>query len=470
MGIGRAGGKRWYAAAACAAALVAALAGAVTLGSGGTGTPGRAATGKGVLTIRSALNVFYLPRFGPPDGAPLAPEYTVDLEASAARPGGGPGAVRKVRLSFDLSAFRGRAEIYGVHRGYGCVRHGFRVDCSPGDIGFGEGAVFLPFSVKPLPDTAPGPAGTVSMTVRSADAPTLHHTTRVIVGSPFLTARRYDRPVTGVRPGGEVRLTPGFGNKGDTGVDGGVTLLLSATEATLPLRYANCRYDRPRWATRAQCDLPGPFPAGSAYETDRPVVAVTDRTAKEGSVGFGIQRTVDLDPLDRLPASAPRGTGARLGLRPVDGSDFTADNVFRSKGAGGALKFGTTTKNDVEAVGFTIKGRVGQVVDVPVPYPRGAGWTWKPGYAKLQVTLPEGVDLVTVPPESHSSDFLYCYPGAHAPDPVVCPGPEAGGTLMRVRIDRRVDGARGSVTVPSDPAEDPDRDDNTAPVRVEYVE
>jgi hypothetical protein len=38
-----------------------------------------------------------------------------------------------------------------------------------------------------------------------------------------------------------------------------------------------------------------------------------------------------------------------------------------------------------------------------------------------------------------------------------------------VRIDKRVEGARGSVTVPPGPAADPDQDNNTAPVTVEYI-
>ncbi|MET8244732.1 hypothetical protein ABZV31_10120 [Streptomyces sp. NPDC005202] len=53
--------------------------------------------------------------------------------------------------------------------------------------------------------------------------------------------------------------------------------------------------------------------------------------------------------------------------------------------------------------------------------------------------------------------------------PVACPGPEPAGTVLRVRIDKRVEGARGSITAPSDPAVDPNQDNNTAPVTVEYL-
>ncbi|GHD87350.1 hypothetical protein [Streptomyces naganishii] len=471
----RADRRLTYAAVACGVALAVAGAGDTAPRTGHTppkaapaapGTGGRTTSASGsaraVLQLRSALHFFYLPRYSAPAGAPFAPEYRIVLHAPEQ-------AVRKVAVSFDLSVFKGKADVYGVPKGYGCVRSGFHVNCALGDVRTGESPDFLPFHVKPKPDTAPGPAGAVTVTVRSANAPTIRHTTQVIVGSPYLTSRQDFRRITGVRPGGPVSITPAFGNKGDTGVTGGITLMLSTDEATLPLRYRNCRYDKAVGATRAQCDLPGPLPAGAAFETAGPVTAVADRTAKSGTVDYGVWRTADLDPLSRLPASAPRGTGEPLRLRPVDGGAFTGILARRSESAGARVEFDTTGKYDVEAVGFTIEGGVGQVVDTQVPYPRGYGWGAGGGYDDLWVTLPEGVSLVEVDPESHSGDFLYCRPGPRRGGPVACPGPEAGGTLLRVRIDRRVQGARGSVTAPSDRAVDPDQSDNTAPVAVRYL-
>lgn len=433
----------------------------------GLGKP--AAAGKAVLQIRYAPGFYYLPRYSGVEAAPEAPEYTVDLKASAATPGGGQGWVTKIEASFDISVFDGVAQIVGVNKSAGCVRSGSHVNCALQDVRLGEGDRVTPFYVKPLPDRVLGPAGTLVATVRSANAPTVRHTTRVIVGSPYLTARQFTKRATGVQPGGEVRLTPAFGNKGDTGVEGGITLLLSTQEATLPLRYSNCRYDKATGATRAECDFPGPLPAGAAFETDQPVVAVADRTARSGGVQYSVRRTADLEYFAKLPASAPHGTGGPLGLRPTDGSGFTGDVVSRSVAADGGLGFDSTQKYDVQAVPFTIKGRVGQVLDVTVPYPLGYGWGGKNTYDKMLVTLPQGISLVGVDPGSHASEILYCVPGRDKGDPVVCPGPETGGTMMRVRIDRRVDGARGSVRVPSDPSTDPDQDDNTAPVTVQYL-
>ncbi|MBC2867875.1 hypothetical protein H1R13_23830 [Streptomyces mexicanus] len=497
-------GKRWYALLACAAVLVAAVVVAVASARGGTdraggrtgadrgGHPtagtGRTAwtpdphggdtySGQGVLRLRSAPNIYYLPRYSSFQQAPSAPEFHVVLTASSAPSGDsgkqgatGKGAVGRVEAAFDLTAFQGRAEITSVQKGYGCVRSGYHVNCALGSLKFGEGADFTPFSVRPKPGTAAGPAGTVTMTVRGANAPTVRHTTRVISGSPRLTARPDLDKLTEVPPGGRMRLTPAFGNKGDTAVEGGISVVVSANGAGLLPRYANCRYDKATGATKAQCDFPGPLPAGAAYETDGPLTAVADRSAKTGTVTYTVWRTADVGYLAALPASAPHGSGAPLRLRSVDGSAFTGDGAEPGERAvGGGLSFETTGKNDVEAVGFTIRGRVGQVVEVTVPYPRGDGWTDSFGRGTMWVTLPAGVSLIEVPPQDHESDIPYCHRGPRTDGPVACPGPAASGTVLRVRLDRRVDGAHGSVSVRSDASADPDRRNNTAPVTVQYL-
>lgn len=449
--------KRRYAAVVCAVVLAAAGAGAVALKARHPAqAPGA------VLTFRSVLNTFYLPRYTAPGHAPWAPEYRIRLAAAAAPSGGSQGAARQVEADFDLSVFKGKADIWGENKGYGCARSGFRVTCALPDIKYGEGADFLPFQVKPKPGTALGPAGSIVVTVHSADAPTIRHTTRVRVGSPYLTTR--NRKLTGVRPGGEVGLTPAFGNRGDTGVDGGITVMVVADGSTLLPRYGNCRYNKAAAATEAQCDFPGPLPAGTAYETDHPVIAVTGQDTRSGSLHYSVWPTADIDGPSQLPGRAVRGTGEVLRLRPVDGGAFTGSESYRSRGAAGALDFETTRVDDVEAVGFSIRGRVGEEVRTEVPYPRGyRGDT-------MWVTLPDGVSLVTRPPQDLQSEDSYCRKGSAKGGPVACgPGAEPYAVVLLVRIDKRVEGARGSVTVPPGPAADPDQDNNTAPVTVEYV-
>ncbi|MEN1891417.1 hypothetical protein [Streptomyces mirabilis] len=92
----------------CAVVLAAAGAGAVALKARHPAqAPGA------VLTFRSVLNTFYLPRYTAPGHAPWAPEYRIRLAAAAAPSGGSQGAARQVEADFDLSVFKGKADIWG---------------------------------------------------------------------------------------------------------------------------------------------------------------------------------------------------------------------------------------------------------------------------------------------------------------------------------------------------------------------
>ncbi|MCX4410175.1 MULTISPECIES: hypothetical protein [unclassified Streptomyces] len=447
---------RRYAAVLCALVLTAAAACALTLRA-----HQRTQAPEAVLTFRSVLNTFYLPRYTAPDHAPWPAEYRIRLAAAAASPGGSQGFAHRVEADFDLSVFKGKADIWGENKAYGCARLGFRVTCALPDLKYGQEADFLPFQVKPKPGVALGSAGTIVVTVHSADAPTILHTTRVLVGSPYLTTRH--KKLAGVRPGGEVRLTPAFGNQGDTGVDGGITVVMDADGSTLLPRYRNCRYNKAAAATRAQCDFPGPLPAGTAYETDHPIIAVTGRDTRSGSLHYSVWPTTDIDGPTQLPRPTARGTGEPLRLRPVNGSAFTGADLRISRGASGELDFETTRGNDVEAIGFTIRGKVGQEVRTEVPYPRSY-----PGNT-MWVTLPAGVSLVTTSPELENDDS-YCRKGPAKSGPVACgPGEPPYAIVLLVRIDKRVEGARGSVTAPPGSAADPDPGNNTAPVTVDYT-
>ncbi|MFE1750322.1 hypothetical protein ACFW88_07220 [Streptomyces anandii] len=468
----------------CVLALAATVVWAVSRPEGGADRTGRAhasasparkwtptpatPSGKGVLTLRSAPHVLYLPRYNPHDTAPYAPVYTVRLGAAAPY-GGGQGAVGGIEMDLDLSAFEGKAEIHPRLPG-DCALTGFRMKCRVEKVQFGRVTEVSPFYVRPAPGAVLGRTGTIRLTVRAANAPTVRHTTRLVVDSPQLTLRPSGKRLTGVNPGEAIRLTPAFGNKGDTGIDGGVSVVVEAHGATLTPRYSNCRYDKPTGATKAQCDFPGPLPAGAAYETDGPVTAVVGEDARDGLIQDSVWRTADMPDFWALSGSAPHGTGATLGLRPVDGGDFLRNgDEYSEVASGDALAFETSRHDDVAAVGFTIKGRVGATVDVTVPYPRGDGWTAPGGRGTLHVTLPAGVSLVDVPPEQHESDIPYCYPSPEKDGTVACPGPAPPGTVMRVHIDRRADGARGSVRADSDPSRDPDQRNNTAPVTITYL-
>ncbi|MEU7258511.1 hypothetical protein AB0B21_22215 [Streptomyces rimosus] len=417
---------------------------------------GAPATGP-ALTLSGMRNTYYIPRADSPVRDDTPGKYQITLKAREPYP-----VVKNVKVRIDLSVLKGKARPIWPDQGNKCGMTGQIMTCT---VDVEQGAIFTPFTLVPQPGAAPGPAGAITVTVTGPGIPTVRHATQVIIGAPVITARQVPKR-TGVRPGTGMELTPAFGNRGDTGIDGGVTVLVEASGATLRRVHGNCRYDKAVAPTRAQCDFPGPLPPGAAYETDAPFTAQADATAMHGRVSYTVLRAHETSGEHRLlPASAPRGTGAPLGLRPVDGggSDFAPSMYSHADAATSVLDFDTTGINDLQAVGFTIKGKVGETVDAQVPYPRNFV------DPEMAVTLPEGISLVTVPRGEHTSDMVYCEPGASGSGPAECHGYEVGGTWVRVRIDRRVEGARGSVHALSGPKSDPNQENNTAPVTVEYT-
>ncbi|WP_407285063.1 hypothetical protein [Streptomyces sp. BP-8] len=416
------------------------------------------------VKFRYAMNTYYLPRFTASDSDDRPTEYPVRLAANKPAPGGAPLIVKNVKVTFDLSALKGIATIDWVNKGYGCKRSGDSMTCAPGDINQGEGAEFTPFAVKVQPGAEKGPAGPLKITVTSANAPTVRHTTQLVVGAPVLTARQ-DKMLTEVKPDSELTLTPAFGNKGDTDVDDELVIVVKTEKATLRDRYGNCRYDKATSPTKAVCKFSGPLPAGKAYEADGPITALVGKSARHGQISYSVYRAHDvLSTAEMLPGSAPRGTGAPLGLRPVDGSgsEFTDSAHWKAEMASDVLEFSTTEVHDPEASEVTIKGKVGQVVSVDVLSADGY-------QGATRLTLPEGVSLEGHR-EGEPSELTFCGYGEDKNGPVECPAPGMTMPVLRVRIDKRVEGAQGTISVVASDPKDPDQENNTAPINVEYLD
>ncbi|AWT44965.1 MULTISPECIES: hypothetical protein [Streptomyces] len=489
---GRPGAKRAYVAVVCAVLLVAGVAGAVVaLRGDGAGRPAsRPAAAptptdkdtpdpNGVLSFRDAPpDTFYLPRTVGSDDPDDAPPYPFSLLAAAASGPRGRGAVKDVTVDFDLTALRGLADIAWNEPQHRCALSGYRVTCDLRTITYGETVSFdRPFRVRPRPGLALGGAGTVGVTVRAANAATLRHTTRVVVGWPYLAAGP-DRTAARVAPGSEVSLTPAFANRGDTDVAGGVTLAVSVERVPYPeqqsflrTRYGNCRYDKPVDATKALCAFPGPLRAGEAFETDGPFTATVGAQAQTGQLSYRVVRSDDVPVYDTLPDTAVRGTGPPLGLKPAaPGEKFTGGGRPVGRWGYASLDFRTPVVHDARAAGFAIRGRVGQVLTVELPHPRGAPGLDGSDMTVEGVTLPEGVSLVPFGPEGTGkvSEYSACAYQPSPEGPITCPMLSYGAALLRVRIDERVDGARGTVRVRTWP-DDADRTNDAAPILVEYT-
>lgn len=86
-----------------------------------------------------------------------------------------------------------------------------------------------------------------------------------------------------------------------------------------------------------------------------------------------------------------------------------------------------------------------------------------------RLTLPEGVSLEGHR-EGEASELIFCGYSEGKDGPVECPGPEMTMPILRVRIDKQVEGAQGAISVRGSDPEDPDQENNTAPIKVEYLD
>ncbi|KUL35566.1 hypothetical protein ADL22_27095 [Streptomyces sp. NRRL F-4489] len=389
--------------------------------------------------------------------------YYVNLAASRRSPGSGPAAAENIKVTVDFSAAKAVTfHTANVNRDLGCKRSGALLTCAPKNIKVGWDAKLRLFTMSPWSKAPKGPAGHIDVTVSSTNAPTIHHTTQVVIGTPFVTAR-VTRGRGGVAPGSDVAVTPAFRNEGDTGIQGDLNVVVDVTgQATLRRQYRNCRYDKADAPTKAVCTLPGPLPAGTAYETDRPFTATTTPTGRQGLITYSLYPARDTPVRAQLPDSAPRGTGPALGFRPADGGDYSP--YSRAGHSSGTFRFITTRTYDMQADAFTIKGAVGEEISLDVVDVDGFSDGVK------QFTLPEGV-VVEGHREGESGDLLFCEYSDRASRKVSCPGSTSIDPVLRVRIAKRVEGAKGSVYVEPDPRHpDPDLTNNTAPITVEYTD
>ncbi|MFE6691249.1 hypothetical protein ACFVFQ_32865 [Streptomyces sp. NPDC057743] len=458
----RAGIGRRRATTVGAAALAVVLGGAVA-SCGPEGAQGEERPGRAKLTFKDTPHTQYLRWYSEADRTELGPQnelFYVDLAATRLSPGTSPLSARNIKVTVDLSAVK-TATYHTMSAENGCKASGHLVTCTPKNIGTGDSANLLLFQMTSRASAVKGQAEPVKITVSSANAPTIHHTTQLVHGAPRLTAPT-ETERTGVQPGSALELRPAFGNQGQLDVDDDLNVVVRVNgQATLRERYRNCRYDKAEAPTRAVCTFPGPLRAGAAYETAEPITAAIADTGRQGHFTYAVYRAQDTPASALLPASAPRGTAAPLALRPVDGAEFTG---YSADQAVSGTIFRTTRTDDAQVNGFTLRGKVGKETSLDLMDVDG----YYEGDTVL--TLPEGIS-VAGSREGDVSEDLYCSYLDRKNRKVLCPSPRTTQPTLRFRIDKRVEGARGTISVQPDPVHaDPDPSNNSAPIRVEYVD
>jgi len=427
-----------------AAALAAAM-GLVALGTAG----GAWADSPGQVTIRVMADpqTYFVPSHG--DTA-YNPAFDVALASGTTDSAGGELDIKGATAVFDLSALKG-VDVALASGGPGCTLKDLVATCPLGD--FYQRSELAPVTLTARAGTAVGDAGALTMTVTADNAPTVTRTTQVIVGRPRFSVLP---GASGTLTGGSAGVAPAFGNRGDVAVTQGVTVWVSGSSSTTR-EFSNCRYGKADRPTVAECDLTVTLEPGQAFRTDGQFTF----TAAPGATGL----TVDYDvwPTGNppewatpLPDDAPHGTGGKLSLTATDEKALVAGTGYSAHytAPGG-------DKTDYAATPFTITGKVGQTLDVQVPYPtenRDQG----PTRVKdpQRVTMPEGTHAV-MPGPGEESEAAYCAPLSGRT--VSCPfGPDGFGQILRVHIDKKVAGASGTIEVVPPAGVDDNPANNTA--------
>ncbi|TBO55999.1 hypothetical protein EYS09_30235 [Streptomyces kasugaensis] len=259
------------------------------------------------------------------------------------------------------------------------------------------------------------------------------------------------------------RLTPAFENTGRGAADRGVVLRVTLTDARFDTAggYRNCYYAENH--RTVYCEFPDRVPVGAAFETAEPLPKVLAGYQElTGSYAYAVWPLGGAAPArtEDYRAHYRRGTDPALRLRPT---------VLGPHGDGGELRFrwaGYEGPADWSVTGVTIRGRIGEYAEVGVPRPRA---TPGPGPQRVRVEVPPGTTLAPLSRQEREgtpSEVTYC--ARDDQDGNIYCG-DVNWSTLRVRIDRRVEGAEGRLSVPEPANGDTDAANNSAPIKVEIT-
>ncbi|WP_327314662.1 hypothetical protein [Streptomyces sp. NBC_01235] len=359
-------------------------------------------------------------------------------------PSKGGEPARNVRVVVDASGLQGVARLGDKDM---CKAEGPIYTCEYGDLQNGDGESYQPLAILGVDGAEPGDSGTVTYTATADNAAPITGTTRMTVGGPTLSAPGQEKGVSGLAPGKPANVTARLANNTRFPTKQGVALQVDVSEGLkLTARHSNCFYAGPT-PTSAWCTFPTKAAAGAAYRTSAPLVyTVTAPKRLSGEVTYTWS-----SPPSRPADHTVRGTGAPLTLVRTAGRPFDDSH--------GRVGITTTVQADYRPVTASVRGRVGDTVKVRLGV-RDLG----PGriegdedLGRFEVVPPEGTTVTSIPysfegddskwacsrPEKAGGAFV-CEIG-HAPFHDVRHDDGTTAIAFRIRIDRQVPGAKGTI-------------------------
>ncbi|AEN08386.1 MULTISPECIES: hypothetical protein [unclassified Streptomyces] len=357
---------------------------------------------------------------------------------------GGTAAARNVKVVVDASGLRGVARV--AKGGYGnCTGEGWVFTCAYGTLR-NDGESNVPFALLGVDGVEPGDSGTVTYTASADNAAAVTGSTRMAVGGPTLLSPEKEARVNGLEPGRPAELTPAFANRTRFTAEEGVAVRITADGGlTLTPRHSNCFYAGTA-PTSAWCAFPTEAAPGTAYRTRTPLTYTAAERELKGTLVY------DWSSAPHRPdGHAVRGTGAPLTLTRTPARGF-------SEGPS-TVAVGTTVQADQRPVTGTVRGRVGDTVEVRLGVrDLGPGRpTGDEDRGRFEVVPPEGTTVTAIPYTFEDTDGQWACerpksPGGafvcDAADPRFTEGRQDAGTTVvgfRFRIDRQVPGARGTI-------------------------
>ncbi|MEW1906190.1 hypothetical protein [Streptomyces sp. NPDC086147] len=416
--------------------------------------------------------------FVPVEGTPAAELGGQLFPTLSPAPGG--GRVTGIVVTYDLSEVAHAVRV--VRPDASCTAAGEVITCRAIDD---YSLAPTPFSLL-APASAPlGDAGTVMVRFSGRANLPPEWKVRVSVGPPEFHTRPFPERLLlpASSRGTPPPLRPAFVNTGGP-LPTSVVLFISVNDSMpgrnrvedparrsspvlnetlkLPRTFRNCHYS-PR-GDDAICEIRGRLRPGRGYETDAEIRAENSSCCQtEGSYQYRVSAFEDLKPFEVAEYRAlPVGSGRALGLRSTDASGLTGTASESLSFRSADLSVGTR----FYAKSVVIAGMVGAWASLELPQPTETDGFGAPvSGSPVTVALPPGVSFAPAPePGSYPSEQQWCAPEDLSARSLTCAA-GAFPTMIAVRIDQAVPGARGKVSVAVPPG-DTDPSDNELPIEV----
>jgi hypothetical protein len=326
----------------------------------------------------------------------------------------GGNNLEKPKLTFDFAGIASFAQVSAKDAaavGAKCKVAGTSVVCDVAGI---TGSVVLPLRIKPKASAKTGQKGTITATVTADNlehAVTASKTVTVTSGVDLVaTEWHLDDSGNNVKPGDKISTPVGVANVGNLTAKG-VQLTFHLNHGLVPAQYSDCTYAEDRYATTVVCDIPTVTLKPGFMLTGNMLSTVAADGYHSVTVGYFAEADdVAGDLPEAMAANAKKGTGSetlagKLATNPISsasGKPLKPSDVDDRDNFGGTAYYVKNTL-DLAAVGAHASGSVGDTVKITVGAKNNgpaSGNTNRAGgepFVHLEVRLPEGTELVSVP-------------------------------------------------------------------------